>query len=304
MIKVQREGVILEPTENSFENLSVLNPAVYQDGKEVHLIYRAINKNHISSFGYARLNGPFKVEERWRKPFLKPQYSYEKKGIEDPRIVKINGTFYMTYVVHDGKNALIAYAYGTDLFKLKRGGIISPNMPYVKASKLFKYSKLKDDYYFFESFYKNYGGKNIKVWNKDGFLFPEKIKDKFVLAHRILPDIQLVRFTNFKQLKELCKNEPDNPRNSLLFHSRIAYTLTHFVLLLLGIPLVIGFERLSRNLFLRVGLCVLVCGIFYSLSFICSNLGNTGMIYPILAAWLPIVILGSVGLLFFDMMKM
>ncbi|MEK6559460.1 MAG: LptF/LptG family permease [Planctomycetota bacterium] len=109
---------------------------------------------------------------------------------------------------------------------------------------------------------------------------------------------------NFQQLKELCKNEPDNPRNSLLFHSRIAYTLTHFVLLLLGIPLVIGFERLSRNLFLRVGLCVLVCGIFYSLSFICSNLGNTGMIYPILAAWLPIVILGSVGLLFFDMMKM
>ncbi|MEK6635620.1 MAG: LptF/LptG family permease [Planctomycetota bacterium] len=109
---------------------------------------------------------------------------------------------------------------------------------------------------------------------------------------------------NFQQLKELCKNEPDNPRNSLLFHSRIAYTLTHFVLLLLGIPLVIGFERLSRNLFLRVGLCVLVCGIFYSLSFICSNLGNTGMIYPILAAWLPILILGSVGLLFFDMMKM
>lgn len=109
---------------------------------------------------------------------------------------------------------------------------------------------------------------------------------------------------NFRQLKELCKNEPDNPRNSLLFHSRIAYILTHFVLLLLGIPLVIGFERLSKNLFLRVGLCVLVCGIFYSLSFICSNLGNTGMIYPMLAAWLPIVILGSVGLLFFDMMRM
>ncbi|HHT9129999.1 MAG TPA: LptF/LptG family permease [Candidatus Brocadiaceae bacterium] len=109
---------------------------------------------------------------------------------------------------------------------------------------------------------------------------------------------------NFEQLKELCKNEPDNPRNSVLFHSRIAYTLTHFVLLLLGIPLVVGFERLSRNLFLRVGFCVLICGIFYSLSFVCSNLGNTGILHPILASWLPIVIFGSVGLLFFDMMKM
>ncbi|MBI5676900.1 MAG: LptF/LptG family permease, partial [Planctomycetes bacterium] len=109
---------------------------------------------------------------------------------------------------------------------------------------------------------------------------------------------------NFEQLKELCKNEPDNPRNSLLFHSRISYTLTHFVLLLLGIPLVVGFERLSKNLFLRVGLCVLVCGIFYSLTFVCSNLGTTGMIHPILAAWLPTVIFGSVGLLFFDMMNM
>jgi len=109
---------------------------------------------------------------------------------------------------------------------------------------------------------------------------------------------------NFEQLKELCETEPDNPRNSVLFHSRIAYTLTHFVLLLIGIPIVVGFARLSKNLFLRVGLCVLACGIFYSLTFICSNLGNTGMIHPILAAWLPIIILGSVGLLFFDMMRM
>jgi len=108
----------------------------------------------------------------------------------------------------------------------------------------------------------------------------------------------------FKQLKELCINEPDNPRNSVLFHSRIAYTLTHFVLLLLGIPLVIGFAGISKNMLFRMGLCVLVCGIFYALSFVCSNLGNTGLLHPILAAWLPTVIFGSIGLLFFDMMNM
>ncbi len=109
---------------------------------------------------------------------------------------------------------------------------------------------------------------------------------------------------SFEQLKELCKSDSNNPRNRVLFHSRIAYTLTHFVLLLLGIPLVVGFERLSRNLFLRVGLCVFICGIFYALSFVCASLGNLGTIHPILAAWLPHVIFGSVGLLFFDMMSM
>lgn len=202
MIKVKREGVILEPTQNSFENKAVLNPAIYQEGKTVHLIYRAIDKHFISCLGYARLNGPLKVAERWNRPFMAPKYNYEKKGVEDPRIVKIGEIFYLTYVAHDGKNAVTAYAFGADLFKLKKGGVISPNFSYDKAGKLFKYSKLKDDYYFFESFYKNYGGKNIKVWDKDSFLFPEKIDGKFIFVHRVLPDMQLAYFEKFSQLKD------------------------------------------------------------------------------------------------------
>src|SRR3989338_433278 len=145
MIKVRREGVILEPTKNKFENFAVLNPAAYQDKGAVHLVYRAISKKNISTLGYARLHGPVKVIERWGKPFLAPKFGYEKKGLEDPRIVKIDNNFYLTYIAHDGKNALIAYATGRDLFKLKRGGIISPFISYSKAGRLFKRSRLKDD---------------------------------------------------------------------------------------------------------------------------------------------------------------
>lgn len=108
---------------------------------------------------------------------------------------------------------------------------------------------------------------------------------------------------SLEQLNELCEKEPDNPKNKVLFHSRIAYTLTHIVLLFLGIPLVVGFERMSKNIFLRVSLCILACGVFYAVSFICSNLGNTGMVHPVLAAWMPIVLFGSVGIFFFDMMN-
>lgn len=202
MIKIKREGVLLEPTKNRFEDKSVLNPAVFQDGKTVQVIYRAIDKKFISSLGYARLSGPTKVVERWNKPFLYPKFKYEKRGVEDPRIVKIGEMFYLTYVVHDGKDALIAYSYGKDLYNLKRGGVISPKLPYSKADKLFKYSKLKDDYYFFEAYYQRFGGRNVKIWNKDGFLFPEKFDGKFALVHRILPDMQVAFFDDFSQLKD------------------------------------------------------------------------------------------------------
>lgn len=203
MIKIRREGVILRPTKHEFEDQSVLNPAIFQEGKNVHIIYRAISKKTLSScLGYARLDGPKKVVERWDKPFMEAKYKYEKRGLEDPRISKIKDDIIMTYVAHDGKHALIAYAEGDDLFNLERRGVISPKITYAKAGKLFRYSKLKDDYFFFEAFYKEYGGKNIFVWEKDGIVFPEKIKGKYALLHRILPDIQIVYFDDFSQLHD------------------------------------------------------------------------------------------------------
>ncbi len=203
MIKIRREKIILEPTENNFENKSVLNPGVYQDGNTVHVIYRAINKEYISCLGYAQLEGPLKVVERWDTPYLAPKHRYERKGVEDPRIVKIGNTFYLTYVVHDGKNALIAYSHGPNLFKLKKGGVISPQATYDAISRLFVDSKLKDDYYFFKSYYKDMVARDVFLWDKDGVLFPEKINGRFALIHRILPDIQVIYFNNFRQLKEI-----------------------------------------------------------------------------------------------------
>jgi len=202
MIKIDRHGIILRPTKLKFENKSVLNPGILQEGNKVHIVYRAINEDLMSSLGYARLKGPLKLEERWDKPFMSPEYKYEKKGIEDPRITKIKDIYYMVHVVHDGKHALLAYSSGKDLFKMDRGGVISPRITYSRAGKIFRYSKLKDDYYFFESFYKEYGGKNVFIWEKDGMLFPEKIKGRYAMLHRILPDIQIIYFKDFAELQD------------------------------------------------------------------------------------------------------
>jgi len=191
MIQVKKEGVLLKPTELEFENLSVFNPGILQEGNTVHVVYRAIDEKHKSCLGYAKLDGPTKVIERWKKPFMYPKHRYEKWGIEDPRITKIGNTVYMTYVVHDGKNALTAYSSGPDLFHMKKGGIISPQITYHMAGKYFGFTKLKDDYYTFKSYYIDEIGPSVKIWDKDCFFFPEKIKNQYMLMHRILPDVQV-----------------------------------------------------------------------------------------------------------------
>jgi len=202
MLTIKKHGVILAPTKLDFESRAVLNPAIYQHHNCVQLIYRAIDRRNVSTLGYAKLNGPLTITERWNRPLLKPSYKYESQGMEDPRLTKIGRIFYLTYVAHDGKNAQIAYASGNNLLKLTKGGLISPRVKYALAGHYFRQNKLKDDYYFFEAYYKNYGGKDVLIWEKDGLLFPEKIKGKFVLTHRILPDIQIVYFKNFVELKD------------------------------------------------------------------------------------------------------
>jgi len=202
MIRIKKHGAILKPTKLVFENKSVFNPGIYQEDGKVHVIYRALNKEYVSCFGYALLDGPTAVVKRWKKPLLKARYKYESKGIEDPRVTKINDTYYVTYVAHNGRDAVIAYLYGKSLFKLKHGGIISPRISYRDASKLFTNSRLKDKYYFFASYYEKYAHKNVLVWEKDGVLFEDKIRKKYAMLHRILPDIQLIRFNDFSELKK------------------------------------------------------------------------------------------------------
>ncbi len=229
MLKVKKHGVILRPTANEFESKCVFNPAIYQDGENVHMIYRAMDEKFQSTMGYARFEGPTKLAERMDSPLYAPRFSYEKRGVEDPCIVKIGDTFYMTYVAHDGVNAVIAYMYGKDIKKLKRGGIISTQISYRKAVKLFHFTQLKDDYYFFASFYEKFGNKNIMVWEKDGVLFPEKIGGRFALLHRILPDIQLAYFDDFSELKQKAywEEHMKTLKDHVVFEARYGFQNRH-----------------------------------------------------------------------------
>ena len=201
MIIVKNEGIILEKTNLEFENKAVLNPACIQVDDMTHMFYRAINHNDISSIGYCQLVDN-KVVKRLKEPVLFPEYDYEEKGVEDPRITLLEGTYYLFYTAYDGNNALIAYATSKDLIHFTKHGIISPKISYDKAEDIFRESKVRERYRMFEMFYKEVVGKDILLFEKDASLFPRKFGGKFVLLHRVLPGIQIIKFNDFSELTE------------------------------------------------------------------------------------------------------
>lgn len=199
MIAVLNEGIILEKTDLEFENKSVLNPACILVDGITHMFYRAVNQNDISSIGYCQLVDN-KVVKRLKEPVLFPEYDYEKKGVEDPRITLLEGTYYLFYTAYDGKNALIAYATSKDLIHFVKQGLVSPKISYDEAEDIFRELKVRERYTMFEMLYRESNGNDILLFEKDASLFPQKIGSKFALFHRILPGIQIIYFNSFSEL--------------------------------------------------------------------------------------------------------
>jgi predicted GH43/DUF377 family glycosyl hydrolase len=219
---VTKHGVILEKTERTFEELGVLNPAIYQDGNTVHMFYRAAKKGNFSTVGYCRFEGPTTLVERHTEPFFVPEYIYEIHGVEDPRITRIDDTFYMTYVTYDGINACGALATSKDLSKFKKKGIITPKFILHDFTNLIRNHLLNPSIAKILAFNtaRNYPltetmKEHLFVWDKNVVLFPKKINGKFVALHRLFPSIQIVTFEKKKDLtvdfwKDYIKTLPDH----------------------------------------------------------------------------------------------
>jgi predicted GH43/DUF377 family glycosyl hydrolase len=205
MINVKKEGIILEKTTLEFENEGVLNPAAIRQGKYVHLFYRAVHEGNHSSIGYCLLNGPLKIEDRHYKPILVPEFDYEMQGLEDPRIVKIDKTYYLTYTAYDGVNALGCLATSTDLIHFEKKGVIVPQITYEEFNKLSDTNPAMDSKYFRYNQHEGIlekDGIKMLVWDKNVIFFPRKINDKFYFMHRIRPEIQIVvAVENLEDLK-------------------------------------------------------------------------------------------------------
>ncbi|MCL5411910.1 MAG: pesticidal protein Cry7Aa [Patescibacteria group bacterium] len=201
MLEIKNEGVILEKTDLDFENEAVLNPACIEVDGVTHMFYRAVSTGNFSTIGYCQLKDN-NVIQRHSSPILVPGHEYEKHGLEDPKIVFLDGFYYLFYTAYDGRNARVAYATSTDLVHFEKKGPITPAITYDEAEDLFPQVGLKEKYRLFESHLMKEVGKRVLLWEKDAFIFPKKFNGKFALIHRILPGMQVIYFDNFSQLNE------------------------------------------------------------------------------------------------------
>lgn len=199
MIQIKKEGILLKKTKLSFENDSVLNPAIMQEGSTVHMLYRAVRKGNYSTIGYCMFDGPLTLVQRNNTPLLIPFSDDASHGIEDPRIVKIDGVFYITYTAYNGINALGALVTSTDLQHFERKGIIVPKFTFDEFKRLAECTNLVNAKYFRHVRHFKHN-EEVFLWDKDVIFFPRKIKGKLAFLHRIRPGIQLVLIDNLEDL--------------------------------------------------------------------------------------------------------
>jgi len=165
MIKLIRlsNKPILRPNKNhEWEKSAVFNAAAVYEKGLFHMIYRATDiggnekcGQYTNRLGYA-VSKDLLNWHRLSEPVLNNNVPQELRGPEDPRIVKIGNTFYMTYVGFAGpsfRDYKICLATSEDLINWERQGTL------------------------------------LNEENKNASLFPEKIAGEYFLLHRRKPDI-------------------------------------------------------------------------------------------------------------------
>jgi len=145
------EVPVLSPAGSTWESAGTFNPAVILHDSKFVMLYRAQDAAGTSRLGYAESLDGIHFTRRAR-PVLGPEAEYEKDGgVEDPRLVKIGGTYYLTYTGYNKKDAQLCLAESKDLVHWKRLGVILPA----------------------------YQGNWNRAWTKSGAIVREKIDGRY-----------------------------------------------------------------------------------------------------------------------------
>ncbi len=123
------------------------------------------------------------------------------------------------------------------------------------------------------------------------------------IARAVEDDPEALRLVHsLPELRRLVRSHPTVPHFRVLFHSRLASFFSPFILLLVGLPCLVGFEESIKSRFLSVIISILVAGGFYALGFVFTSMGETQAISPVVAGWLPAILGGAAGLWLFQAM--
>jgi predicted GH43/DUF377 family glycosyl hydrolase len=90
------------------------------------MLYRAQDADGVSRLGYADSADGIHFTRK-AEPVFAPEVPYEMGGgVEDPRLVKIDNLYYMTYTGYNKKDAQLCLATSRDLIHWERKGILLP----------------------------------------------------------------------------------------------------------------------------------------------------------------------------------
>jgi len=117
---------ILSPQGTSWESAGTFNPAVMRRGEKIVMLYRAQDAAGTSRLGYAESGDGVHFTRR-SEPVVAPEAEYEKDGgVEDPRLVQIEGRYILTYTGYNKKDAQLCMAESKDLIHWERKGVLLP----------------------------------------------------------------------------------------------------------------------------------------------------------------------------------
>lgn len=104
-------------------------------------------------------------------------------------------------------------------------------------------------------------------------------------------------YMTFSQILKRIEDFPYAPTFWTRLHQKLTYPLSPVILILIGLPFVVRSH--AKGIVVGLIQCLILTIVFYALTFGLTDLGNKGMINPILASWLPTLLLGSAGTFLF-----
>ncbi len=177
---------ILAPNpDNDWEDLAVFNPAAWYDQQrgEVMLLYRAAESHpeYKCYFGLATSKDGYSFQRVSDEPVLSPSVDgFDASTIQDPRMVKIDDTYYVTY-------ACRRYPFGQFWIPKEQQYRPEPcptDYPaYLRNNATLTGLALTKD---FKTWTRAGTLTNPLLDDRDVILFPEKIGGQYVMLHRPL----------------------------------------------------------------------------------------------------------------------
>ena len=180
LTKVGCNPIVAPVPGHGWESRQTFNAAAVEIEGRVHMLYRAVGDDWVSRIGYAASRDGFTIAERLPSPIYACERIVSEEslplphgtpnfssggyhvGCEDPRATVIGDTVYMIFVAFDGYSIP-----RLALTSIKRDDFLARRWHWRPARVISRPG----------------------VIDKSGALLPEKINGKYVVFHRIFPNI-------------------------------------------------------------------------------------------------------------------